>query len=122
MYKEIFIFFFFFQAEDGIRDYKVTGVRRVLFRSKAVPRTSTSSPATSSTYPSGSSDVAGAGAFLGDRSPRSRGDIGHRRRTSDDAGGAVAGGARAGGAVRAVDGGLTLRRAADVAGADCRRL
>src|SRR5205807_5022863 len=25
--------FFFFQAEDGIRDYKVTGVRRVLFRS-----------------------------------------------------------------------------------------
>src|SRR6266850_7276579 len=27
------LFFFFFQAEDGIRDYKVTGVRRVLFRS-----------------------------------------------------------------------------------------
>src|SRR5688500_19242290 len=27
------IYFFFFQAEDGIRDYKVTGVRRVLFRS-----------------------------------------------------------------------------------------
>src|SRR3989454_3530428 len=27
-------FFFFFQAEDGIRDYKVTGVRRVLFRSR----------------------------------------------------------------------------------------
>src|SRR5256885_16725395 len=27
------MFFFFFQAEDGIRDYKVTGVRRVLFRS-----------------------------------------------------------------------------------------
>src|SRR5256885_12834454 len=26
--------FFFFQAEDGIRDYKVTGVRRVLFRSR----------------------------------------------------------------------------------------
>src|SRR2546426_5944525 len=25
--------FFFFQAEDGIRDYKVTGVQRVLFRS-----------------------------------------------------------------------------------------
>src|SRR2546426_1467413 len=25
--------FFFFQAEDGIRDYKVTGFRRVLFRS-----------------------------------------------------------------------------------------
>src|SRR5205807_4794001 len=24
---------FFFQAEDGIRDYKVTGFRRVLFRS-----------------------------------------------------------------------------------------
>src|SRR5256885_8731014 len=23
---------YFFQAEDGIRDYKVTGVRRVLFR------------------------------------------------------------------------------------------
>src|SRR5256885_9442264 len=28
---------FFFQAEDGIRDYKVTGVRRVLFRSDAIP-------------------------------------------------------------------------------------
>src|SRR5205807_5487609 len=27
------LFFFFFQAEDGIRDYKVTGVQRVLFRS-----------------------------------------------------------------------------------------
>src|SRR5256885_12241837 len=25
----------FFQAEDGIRDYKVTGVRRVLFRSSS---------------------------------------------------------------------------------------
>ena len=29
----VFFSFFFFQAEDGIRDYKVTGVRRVLFRS-----------------------------------------------------------------------------------------
>src|SRR5205807_5723261 len=28
--------FFFFQAEDGIRDYKVTGFRRVLFRSLGV--------------------------------------------------------------------------------------
>src|SRR2546422_11744043 len=27
------IYFFFFQAEDGIRDVAVTGVRRVLFRS-----------------------------------------------------------------------------------------
>src|SRR2546426_5858727 len=27
-------FFFFFQEEDGIRDYKVTGFRRVLFRSR----------------------------------------------------------------------------------------
>src|SRR5215467_3550209 len=27
------LFFFFFQAEDGIRDYKVTEFRRVLFRS-----------------------------------------------------------------------------------------
>src|SRR5206468_4474264 len=27
-------FFFFFQAEDGIRDLIVTGVRRVLFRSR----------------------------------------------------------------------------------------
>ena len=27
------IFFFFFQAEDGIRDHCVTGVQRVLFRS-----------------------------------------------------------------------------------------
>src|SRR5215467_14819641 len=33
-----FVFFFFFQAEDGIRDYKVTGVRRVLFRSRLVDR------------------------------------------------------------------------------------
>src|SRR3989454_3011451 len=32
----LFIFFFFFQAEDGIRDYKVTEFRRVLFRSPAV--------------------------------------------------------------------------------------
>src|SRR5256885_5940469 len=29
---------FFFQAEDGIRDYKVTGVQSVLFRSLAVDR------------------------------------------------------------------------------------
>src|SRR5687767_15384206 len=29
----LFIIFFFFQAEDGIRDKLVTGVRRVLFRS-----------------------------------------------------------------------------------------
>src|SRR5260370_28862509 len=28
-------FFFFFQAEDGIRDSSVTGVRRVLFRSRS---------------------------------------------------------------------------------------
>src|SRR5215467_13560713 len=27
------VFFFFFQAEDGIRDYKVTGVQTWLFRS-----------------------------------------------------------------------------------------
>ena len=27
------MFIFFFQAEDGIRDYDVTGFRRVLFRS-----------------------------------------------------------------------------------------
>src|SRR5262249_59236510 len=29
-----FLYFFFFQAEDGIRDWSVTGVQRVLFRSK----------------------------------------------------------------------------------------
>src|SRR5690606_39892573 len=29
------VFFFFFQAEDGIRDFHVTEFRRVLFRSKA---------------------------------------------------------------------------------------
>src|SRR5204863_6205464 len=29
------LFFFFFQAEDGIRDLYVTGVQRVLFRSSA---------------------------------------------------------------------------------------
>src|ERR1039457_1059582 len=33
VYIFISLSFFFFQAEDGIRDYKVTGVRRVLFRS-----------------------------------------------------------------------------------------
>src|SRR6266446_7869461 len=33
--KIVNLFFFFFQAEDGIRDYKVTGVRRVLFRSQS---------------------------------------------------------------------------------------
>src|SRR2546427_2800028 len=32
-----YLFFFFFQAEDGIRDLTVTGVRRVLFRSNATP-------------------------------------------------------------------------------------
>src|SRR6266436_9999482 len=31
--KQLFAGFFFFQAEDGIRDVAVTGVRRVLFRS-----------------------------------------------------------------------------------------
>src|SRR5688500_19276700 len=30
------VLFFFFQAEDGIRVYKVTGVRRVLFRSASL--------------------------------------------------------------------------------------
>src|SRR5205823_7873500 len=30
-----FLFYFFFQAEDGIRDKLVTGVQRVLFRSGA---------------------------------------------------------------------------------------
>ena len=33
----IFSSFFFFQAEDGIRDRDVTGVRRVLFRSLPRP-------------------------------------------------------------------------------------
>src|SRR5204863_6572703 len=32
LYVNLFVFFFF-QAEDGIRDLYVTGVRRVLFRS-----------------------------------------------------------------------------------------
>src|SRR2546426_4243867 len=27
LYRDIYCFFFFFQAEDGIRDYKVTGVQ-----------------------------------------------------------------------------------------------
>src|SRR5437868_7780967 len=37
-----FVCFFFFQAEDGIRDRNVTGVRRVLFRSRAaIPMYST---------------------------------------------------------------------------------
>src|SRR2546422_11503673 len=33
----LFVFFFFFQAEDGIRDVAVTGFRRVLFRSRSGP-------------------------------------------------------------------------------------
>src|SRR5205807_3397903 len=33
IHSNLFIFFFFFQAEDGIRDYKVLEFRRVLFRS-----------------------------------------------------------------------------------------
>src|SRR2546430_12483819 len=32
------MFIFFFQAEDGIRDLTVTGVRRVLFRSRMAVR------------------------------------------------------------------------------------
>src|SRR2546427_5021059 len=42
------MFFFFFQAEDGIRDLTVTGVQRVLFRSMpvtiAAPTTCGSTP------------------------------------------------------------------------------
>src|SRR2546428_2025510 len=34
-YRDASSFFFFFQAEDGIRDLIVTGFRRVLFRSSA---------------------------------------------------------------------------------------
>ena len=33
------IFFFFFQAEDGIRDRLVTGVQTCVFRSSAVNKT-----------------------------------------------------------------------------------
>src|SRR5205807_6556695 len=39
-------FVFFFQAEDGIRDYKVTEFRRVLFRSARYARTMAAAPAT----------------------------------------------------------------------------
>src|SRR5207249_6747181 len=41
----ILIFFFFFQAEDGIRDRNVTGVRRVLFRSINVLRSASATRA-----------------------------------------------------------------------------
>src|SRR5256885_6928939 len=37
-YGILFFYFFFFQAEDGIRDYKVTGVQTVLFRSRGSGR------------------------------------------------------------------------------------
>ena len=44
VYVSFFFFFlgcfFFFQAEDGIRDIGVTGVQRVLFRSKVYGKTS----------------------------------------------------------------------------------
>src|SRR5439155_11164375 len=40
-----YIFFFFFQAEDGIRDGHVTEFRRVLFRSAFGQTTGSSSPA-----------------------------------------------------------------------------
>src|SRR5437867_13331499 len=53
--NEEFLCFFFFQAEDGIRDRTVTGVQTVLFRStqKAIPvppvrRPADSMPATAS--------------------------------------------------------------------------
>src|SRR6267143_2790615 len=36
MVSRVFVFFFFFQAEDGIRDGTVTEFRRVLFRSPCV--------------------------------------------------------------------------------------
>src|SRR5205807_4072806 len=35
---------FFFRAKSGIRDYKVTGVRRVLFRSDGAPSRGASPP------------------------------------------------------------------------------
>src|SRR5205807_8845911 len=47
IHSNLFFFFFFFQAEDGIRDYKVLEFRRVLFRSLAgeeIPRKNTSIP------------------------------------------------------------------------------
>src|SRR5690606_40270379 len=34
--KTMYDNYFFFQAEDGIRDFHVTGVRRVLFRSETL--------------------------------------------------------------------------------------
>src|SRR5690606_39872847 len=38
--------FFFFQAEDGIRDFHVTGVRRVLFRSPEAVTALSAAPVT----------------------------------------------------------------------------
>src|SRR5256885_13666131 len=64
-----YFFFFFFQAEDGIRDYKVTEFRRVLFRS---------CPAT----PSNSSSWTGCGIPMWwIRTPASDSRAGARRRS-----------------------------------------
>src|SRR5476649_976457 len=38
------VIFFFFQAEDGIRDHCVTGVRRVLFRSRVLEESLSATP------------------------------------------------------------------------------
>src|SRR6266850_2438344 len=37
--RELYVFFFFFQAEDGIRDYKVTGVQTCALPIFAAPET-----------------------------------------------------------------------------------
>src|SRR5256885_5416009 len=59
--KSVCLYFFVFQAEDGIRDYKVTEFRRVLFRS-AWPRAIAGTRATRPSREAAGSSLAERGA------------------------------------------------------------
>src|SRR5205085_5542586 len=61
----VYVFSFFFQAEDGIRDLTVTGVRRVLFRSEggAVLTRDTALTVTGTTVARNSSSTSNGGSF-----------------------------------------------------------
>src|SRR5205807_2771634 len=48
LYRDVFCFFFFFQAEDGIRDYKVTGVQTCALPISPASRHASASAAISS--------------------------------------------------------------------------
>src|SRR5688500_20273729 len=65
---------FFFQAEDGIRDYKVTGVQTVLFRSRSrrkSRKTRSTGRVAAATLPSSGAYSARRIPLMGDLSPGS---------------------------------------------------